>query len=227
VSLLKRFFVSAVLWLPLMFFLWFWFAAPLVWPVVQITKLVLLNAWPQLFAGVTQGADLLDAQGRVLGHPGYLIQLTTAVMVNVAPAGAPAKFGFVEPTVNPMVYGYALPLFVGLVMATPLTARLRLVQCAIGIPLIWIAQAFGAVSESLKSVAIDAGSLGAVAAQQAGLSLNLIALGYQFGYLILPSLLPAALWIVANRRFIDALTRRESAEPAIIRRVEAPPPGDR
>lgn len=219
--------LAALLWLPLMFFLWFWFAEPLVWPVIRMAKLVLINAWPQLFAGVSQGADLLDAQGRVLGHPGYLMQLSTSVMVNVAPAGAAANFGFIEPTVNPMIYGYALPLFVGLVMATPLTARQRLAQCAIGIPLIWVAQAFGVVSESLKAVAIDAGALGAEAAQRAGLSLDLIALCYQFGYLVLPALLPALLWIAGNRRFIDALTRRDAVEPATIRGVEAPPAGDR
>jgi hypothetical protein len=219
--------LSALLWLPLMFFLCFWFAAPLVWPVIQIAKLVLLKAWPQLFTAVTQGADLLDAQGRVLGHPGYLMQLSTSVMVNVAPAGAAAKFGFIEPTVNPMVYGYSLPLLVGLVMATPLAASRRVVQCAIGIALIWVAQAFGVVSESLKAVAIDAGALGADAAHHAGLSLNLIALCYQFGYLILPSLLPALLWIAANRRFIETLTRRNAAEPATFRGVEAPHAGDR
>lgn len=216
---MKRFMLAALLWLPLTFFVWFWFAGPLVWPVIQAAKFVLLSAWPQLFTAVQQGADLLDAQGRVLGHPGYLMQLTTSVLVNVAPAGAPARFGFIEPTVNPMVYGYSLPLFVGLVLATPLAPRQRLVQCAIGVPLIWIAQAFGAVSESLKLVTIDAGQAGADAALRAGLPLNLIALCYQFGYLILPSLVPAVLWIVGNRRFIEALTGR-IAEPARVHGVE-------
>ena len=223
---LRRFLLAALLWLPLMFFAWFWFASPLVWPVIQMAKLVLLKAWPQLFAGVAQGADLLDAHGHVLGHPGYLMQLTTTVMVNVAPAGAEPKLGFIEPTVNPMVYGYALPLLVGLIMATPLAARQRFAQCAVGILVIWLAQAFGAVSESLKAVAIDAGPFGAEAAQRAGLSLNLIALCYQFGYLILPALLPAVLWIAGNRRFIAALTGRDGAEPATIGGVEAQSAGD-
>jgi hypothetical protein len=217
---LKRFMLSALLWLPLMFFLWFWFAAPLVWPVIQLAKLVLLKAWPQVFTAVSQGADLLDAQGRVLGHPGYLMQLSTSVMVNVAPAGQPAQFGLIEPTVNPMIYGYSLPLFAGLVMATPLSRGQRLIQCALGIPLLWMAQTFGAVSESLKTAIIDTGSFGLEAAQRAALSPNLIALCYQFGYLILPSLLPAVLWICLNRRFIEDLTRRGDAEPATIREVE-------
>jgi hypothetical protein len=223
-SILQRFMLAALLWLPLMFFLWFWFAAPLVWPVIQLAKLVLLKAWPQLFSAVAQGADLIDAQGRVLGHPGYLMQLSTSVMVNVAPAGQAPRFGLIEPTVNPMIYGYALPLFAGLLMATPLAPRWRLLQCAVAIPLIWVAQAFGAVAESLKTVAIDAGPSGLEAAQRAGLSPDVIALCYQFGYLILPSLVPALLWIVMNQRFIEALTRHP-VEPARSAGVEAPRAG--
>ncbi len=217
---MKSFMLRALLWLPLAFFLWFWFAAPLVWPVIELARLALLKLWPQLFTAVAQGADLLDAQGRVLGHPGYLMQLSTTVMVDVAPPGQAPRFGLAEPTVNPMIYGYALPLFAGLVMATPLAPRRRLLQCAIALPLVWIAQAFGVVAESLKVVAIDLGAPGLQVAQRAGLSPDLVALWYQFGYLILPALLPAVLWIVLNRAFIETLTRR-AAEPARGNGVEA------
>jgi hypothetical protein len=213
-SPLRRFLLAALLWLPFAFFVWFWFAAPLVWPVIQLTKFVLLGAWPQLFTSVTQGADLLDAEGHILEHLPYLMQLSTSILVDVAPAGAAPHFGFIEPTVNPMVYGYALPLLAGLALATPLRLRRRLAQLAAGFPLIWLAQAFGVISESLKIATIDAGPLGAEAAARAGLSLNLIALCYQFGYLILPSLVPAVLWIVCNRTFIELLIRRDNAEPA-------------
>jgi hypothetical protein len=213
-SPLRRFLLAALLWLPFAFFVWFWFAAPLVWPVIQLAKLALLSAWPQLFTAVSQGADLLDAQGHVLEHLPYLMQLSTSILVDVAAPGAAANFGFIEPTVNPMVYGYALPLFAGLVLATPLRLRQRVAQLAVGFPLIWLAQAFGVISESLKTVTIDAGPMGVEAAARAGLSLNLIALCYQFGYLILPSLVPAVLWIVCNRTFIELLIRRDNAEPA-------------
>jgi hypothetical protein len=224
-SPLKRFMLGALLWLPLAFFLWFWFAAPMVWPVVQIAKLVLLKMWPQLFTAVSQGADLLDAQGHVLAHPGYLIQLSSGVMVNIAADGAAPRFGFLEPTINPMIYGYSVPLLAGLILATPLTRAQRAAQLALGIPLLWLAQTFGVVSESLKTLGIDAGAQGAQAMQQAGISLNLIALCYQFGYLILPALAPAVLWIVCNRSFIEMLTRPESAEPAAKIRVETPHAG--
>ena len=222
-SPLKRFMLAALLWLPLGFFVWFQFASPLVWPVIQLAKLVLLKAWPTLFTAISQGADLLDAQGRVLGHPGYLMQISSGVLVNAAAPGAPAKFGFLEPVVNPMIYGYALPLFAGLVLATPLAPRRRALQIIGGGALIWVAQAFGVVAESLKSVSLDAGPEGMEAIRRIGLHPEAIALSYQFGYLILPALVPAALWIVCNRPFIESLVRREYGEPKRVATVEQPP----
>jgi hypothetical protein len=221
-SPLKRFMLAALLWLPLAFFFWFWFAGPMVWPVIQMAKLVMLKAWPSLFTAVSQGADLLDAHGRVLGHLGYLMQISSGVLVNAAPAGMPAKFGFIEPVINPMVYGYALPLFAGLVLATPLTRWQRVWQIALGCAVIWVAQAAGVVAESLKVVGLDAGQPGIEALQRAGIPLNAVALAYQFGYLILPVLVPAVLWIVCNRPFIQELIRHDVREPGPTDGVETP-----
>jgi hypothetical protein len=225
-SHLQRFMLGALLWLPFAFFLWFWFAGPLVWPVISVSRWVLLDAWPGLFTQVTQGADILDAQGHILGHAGYLMQISSGVLVNAAPAGEPVRLGFLEPVVNPMIYGYALPLFAGLVLATPLSRMQRAGQLALGVPLIWLAQAFGTIAESLKSLGLDAGSAGADAVKRAGLPLELIALCYQFGYLILPALVPAVLWIVCNRSFIQMLTRSRAAEPAAAVGVELRGPGE-
>ena len=225
-SPLKSFLLAAILWLPLAFFLWFWFAAPLVWPVIELAKIVLLNAWPSLFTAVSQGADLLDAQGHVLAHLGYLMQLSSGVLVNAALAGAPAQFGFLEPVVNPMIYGYALPLFAGLVLATPLTRWQRTAQIGGGSIVIWLAQTFGVVAESLKSIGLDAGPAGAEAVRRAGLPLDLIALCYQFGYLILPALVPAVLWIVCNRSFIETLIGPDPVEPVRVAGVETPHSGE-
>jgi hypothetical protein len=225
ISPLKRFMLAALLWLPLAFFLWFWFAGPLVWPVIQLAKLVLLKTWPSLFTAVSQGADLLDAQGHVLGHPGYLMQISSGVLVNVAAPGAPARFGFLEPVINPMIYGYALPLFAGLVLATPLSRKQRAAQISGGAALIWLAQTFGVIAESLKSVGLDSGPAGIEAMHRAGVPLEAIALSYQFGYLILPALVPAVLWIVCNRSFIESLIRPEVGEPKYVAAVEMPRTG--
>ncbi|HJT96750.1 MAG TPA: exosortase H-associated membrane protein [Rhodanobacteraceae bacterium] len=207
--------LKAALWLPLSFVLWFYAAALWTWPAARIAKLALLACWPALFTNLVQGGDVLDASGHVIGHASYLLTLTTAVIVNVpGGAGGAGGIGVLEPTLNPMVYAYALPLFAGLAMATPLSTRRRLVELAIAFIVISLTQAFGIVAESLKFVAFDAGPPGAAAIAQAKLAPNAIALAYQFGYLILPAVAPAALWIGLNRGFIERLVRRDG-EPGV------------
>ncbi len=207
-SPIREFALKALLWLPLSFVIWFWLAPLWVLPAVQIAKHVLLGVWGDLFTGVAQGGELLDAAGRVVERANYLVTLTTQVMVTVpASADGPGGVGVLEPTLNPMVYAYSLPLFAGLAMATPVSTRRRLVQFAIAFVVIWISQAFGIVAESLKALAFDAGDSGAAAIARAGLAPDMIAVAYQFGYLVLPAVVPVALWIGLNRRFIELLTR--------------------
>ena len=210
-SPVHEFALKAALWLPLSFVIWFYGAALWSWPAVRLARAVLTRMWPNLFTGLAQGADVLDASGRVVAHASYLLTLTTAVTVTVP--GANGGVGVLEPTLNPMVYAYSLPLFVGLAMATPLATRRRVVQIAIAFVLIWIAQAFGIVAESLKFVAFEAGEPGGEAITNGGLAPNAIALAYQFAFLILPAVLPAALWIGLNRAFIERLVRPEREPP--------------
>ena len=191
--------LRAVLWLPLSFFIWFAFASPLVWPVVQMAKLGLLSIWPNLFSDVVQN--------------GHNMEVTTRLLVNqVAPDGR-SGIGELVLVQNPLLYGYSLPLFSGLAMATPISIRRRLVQFAIALSVMWLAQAFGVIAESFKMLAFDSAAAGANAIVGAGIAPDSIALAYQFGYLILPAVMPVALWIGLNRAFIESLVH-PVAEPA-------------
>src|SRR5512142_1286093 len=125
-SPVHEFALKAALWLPLSFVIWFYGAVLWSWPAVRLARGVLTHAWPNLFSALAQGADVLDASGRVVAHAGYLLTLTTAVTVNVN-----GGVGVLEPTLNPMVYAYSLPLFAGLAMATPLATGRRIAQMAI------------------------------------------------------------------------------------------------
>ena len=211
---IREFALKALLWLPLSFVLWFWFAPVLVWPAMLLAKQVLLGVWGDLFTSAALGGEILDGAGRVVAHAGYLVRLGTAVMVTVPPGpDGPGGVGVLEPTLNPMVYAYSLPLFSGLALATPLSSRRRLAQMALAFALIWLCQAFGMVGEALKTLAFDAGAEGAAAIARTGLAPDAIAFAYQFGYLILPAVVPAALWIGLNRDFIEQLVR-PGGEPA-------------
>ena len=183
--------LRALLWLPLSFFFWFYFASPLVWPVVKLAKLGLVTLWPDLFSDVVQN--------------GHSMEVTTHLLVNqVAPDGR-SGIGELVLVQNPLLYGYSLPLFSGLAMATPISARTRLAHFAVALSVIWIAQALGVVAEAFKMIAFNSGAAGANAITNAGISPDVIALGYQFGYLILPAVVPVALWLGLNRKFIDSL----------------------
>lgn len=205
---IREFALKALLWLPLGFVLWFWFAAPLSWPPIRLGGAILTGCWPELFSAVQQGADILDTAGRASGHAGYLMQLTTTVVVVAQNGQSGGGVGVLEPVINPMVYGYALPLFFGLAMATPLTAIRRLLQIGVAFVLIWLAQAFGIAAEALKVLAFNSGTAGSAAIARAEILPEAVALAYQFGYLILPAVLPIALWIGLNRDFIARLVGR-------------------
>lgn len=193
--------LRALLWLPLSFFIWFAFSSPLTWPVIHMAKLSLLSLWPSLISEVVQN--------------GHSMEVTTHVLVNqIAPDGR-SGIGELVMIQNPLLYGYSLPLFSGLAMATPMGFLRRLGQFAIALSIIWIAQAFGVVAETLKVLAFDSGIPGASAVTAAGLSPNALALAYQFGYLILPAITPIALWAILNRHFIESLVH-PAEEPTAI-----------
>jgi hypothetical protein len=65
--------------------------------------------------------------------------------------------------------------------------------------------AWGALADFLKNVAITAGP--AVAAQTgfAPWQREAIAFAFQFGSLILPAIVPAIVWVLMHRRFLERL----------------------
>lgn len=190
-SPLKELLLGAVLWLPLCFFLWFWLASPIVYPVGRLVALVLEGALPDLVAGVQQF--------------GYVIEVTTRLQADaVAGRGIPV----VALDINPMIYGWGLPFFAGLTLATPMPVRRRAWQIPLGYLLLIPVQAWGVCWETLKVVGLELGPQGTEAVTAAGLNLEVVALCYQFGYLILPAVAPVVLWVLGNRRYLETLVGR-------------------
>lgn len=196
-SPLRQFVLAAALWLPMAFFLWFVLASAVVWPVARIADLI-LPAWlPQVIEGVEQAGASLEVVTRLLTE-----------------AAGPGRFGVLVLSVNPLIYAWCLALYAGLVMATPLSGGRRLAQLLIGFALLWLTCSWGAVFDVLKLLAFDAGPLGAAAIARAGLAPDAVALGYQFGYLILPAVTPITLWVVQNPRFLEELVGGAGEPPS-------------
>ena len=193
-------------------------------PVMRIGELLILAALWMLFgfmawyytspwhgapvrelAGWLLHATLGDAFLALVPNPdqAYVFLAQTRIPFTF-PDGSREALGFL---VNPLVYGYGLPLLFGLTMATELRLRSKLLVLLAGYAVILVVQTWGVYWESLKTLLYDFGPEARAVVLETGVPENLVALCYQLGVLILPALAPVIVWVVGNRaelqRFIE------------------------
>ena len=106
--------------------------------------------------------------------------------------------GFLVAEVNPLLYTYGLALFAALMLAT----RARVWTIVIGAAVMLLFQAWSVAFDFLVQVAVLSGPEVTARAGLLGWRREAIAIGYQAGALIFPSLVPILLWGVFNRAFI-------------------------
>lgn len=114
------------------------------------------------------------------------------------------------PEVDPLIYTYGLALFLALMLA----ARARWWKILAGAAVLLPFQSWGIAFDFLSQVGIRLGPEVAAQAGLVGWRREAIALGYQIGSLILPSLAPVVLWGVACRAFIETALSRPDAGTA-------------
>jgi len=178
---LRSFVLRTLLWLPLCFAAWYFFA-PLHSPIAGAGARLLAGlVAPGVVSGVErQGSDLVFVTTLEV-HPGPGL---TAVLL---------------PEVNPLLYTYGLPFFVALMLASG--SRWRTILAGAAILLVF--QGWGIAFDFLAQVGLN---LGPDISAQAGLAdwrREAIALGYQLGAIMFPSVVPVVLWALFNRPFIE------------------------
>jgi len=196
-------FLRVVVWLPLMFVAWYYMAIVLTWPVTWLTDQLIHHLFSEVIGSVRQS--------------GYRIEVLTtlspgAAVGAVVPKGVVPEITF---SVNPLIYGYCLPLFSALVLSSPGSEGERWGRWFIGILLLYPVQAFGVSMEIVKTMLFRVGPQVGVELASAQWQYELTALGYQFGYLILPAVAPLVLWIALHQRFIATLA------PSVAARITA------
>jgi len=192
-SIIKQLILNTVLFLPLCFFIWFYASSLLVIPVKYLLQLISSTWQPDLFNAVAQNQ--------------YLLTVETLIFPSTTFAGQGDKLAVLDVAVNPMIYGYGIAVISALVLSVPnLKTKKRTIQIVMGYILVVIIQAFGCFWEMLKHLIFKAGPDAQAAILDTGLSANLIALMYQLSYLILPSVVPVAYWIIMNNNFIGEIT---------------------
>lgn len=189
---LKEFMLLAVLWLPLAFVFWFLFSPIIVTPTAMIVDSILAGFWPDQFgASIVSGHDI---------DIGIKMQLA-----EVAAQSTDGRVAMPVVTYNPLIYGYGLPLMAGLALAAPTSLLQKALHIVIGFVVVTGIMVWGVVFEVFKDLSLKMGEPGLAIMEHIDLSTELIAFCYQFGYLVFPGVIPAILWVLLNRAFIEGL----------------------
>ena len=188
-SPLTRFVVAALAWLPVTFGAWYLLAPVLLWPVRLLVEFV-------ASVGLRDLVRAIESGGRSL------------TFVTTLKPGEGVGAGVVSVDVNMLVYAFGMPLFAALTLAAREASWWR--TLAIGYVVIVPFVAWGVLADFLKGIAIVAPA--AIASQTgfSGWQREAIAFAYQFGTLILPAVVPAVLWVLLHRAFLERLRRRAS-----------------
>ncbi|MCC6868172.1 MAG: hypothetical protein IT522_05060 [Burkholderiales bacterium] len=183
---LLRFVVVTLAWLPAAFAAWYVLAPVILLPAELIVRGIARAFMGELVRGI-------EAHGGV-------VSFVTTLRPGAVDAG-----GELSVDVNMLLYAFGLPLFVALTLAARQRPLWR--TLAIGYVVLMPFIAWGVVADFLKNVAITAPPL---VASQTGFgprARDMIAFAYQFGSLILPAVVPAVVWVLTHRAFLDRWRR--------------------
>lgn len=210
--------LAAALWLPLTFVVWFFWKALFAYPVYLGSKAVFAVSLPEVVTKVEQGyfADETitgkEPAGQVLGTYQHRFTIDVPVAPELGQLADPGKRVELVVDINPLIYGYSLPLLAGLILVTPLRKRDKLLQFLVGYLVLLPQQVYGVSVDLLQKLVFLGTPESAALVLSYGISKDVLALAYQFGYLLLPPVLPILTWLAMNRRFVEKLVLTDAEE---------------
>lgn len=180
-SVIAGFFARAVLGLIPALALWYWGRDYVVIPVAWLAEVFMRYFFP----GWVSGTEL-DGINQIL-----ITRLGVPVSGRVAD---------LMPEASVLTYCYGLPLLSALFLAARAKGVWwKLPVCAIGLlPF----QAWGVCFAWLVQVAVQSGQFTRSTTYFTSWDVNMIGLGYQMGFLLLPTLVPMLMWMYLERSFI-------------------------
>lgn len=184
---LGAFFLSATLLFLVLTLLW---STVSVWTSIPVAGIVRI--------GLAYGApDWVRRSQVVHGR----LEVETRIAVKLAPEEKGNGSAVLIVEVDPAKHAYGLPLYLALLLASRSRRIVR--RAAMGYCILLPLQAYGVLMDVLKEIIVTGGSPVTLGISQ--WQLEAIALGYQFGSLILPALAPLILWLWFERAFVAAL----------------------
>ena len=191
-SRIARFLLTSVVALVVLIVPWYYLSPYIAIPVVAVAGELM-----QFTFGWVKGYE----------QHGTVGTLITSLHVFV-PQNGRLEIADMAPEVNYRTYGYGLALLWALLIAS--RAQRMAFKMALGtlilVPSQAVSMCFRWLREALLTAGIDVW-------QQTGLPrwvAEVIAYGYQFGYLMLTPLVPVLLWLVLDRAFVRQLWMEES-----------------
>lgn len=183
----KGFLLKIVVLLPLTFFAWYLLTPVFLYIIAWLTKSILL---------LTASHAILDIeqQNRVL-----------EVITKFASQEKGKDIGAITFTVNAMKYGYGIALFGAMVLASPDKLSNKLQNFYIGLLILIIIQVWGVTFDILVTLVFKLGRGIGETMGTTEFTRELIALCYQMGYLILPSVTPILLWFTMYQKEVIKL----------------------
>ena len=188
---LSELLILASLWMLFGFMLWYYLSAFHGVPVRIAADELLSRALGDQFYNIVPNPDR---------H--YLFQVQTHIPFKF-PDGTEDALGFI---INPLVYGYGLPLLFGLVMGSSARLMRKLVTLLVGYAVTVVVQIWGVFWGSIKMLAFNFGAEVQQIVVDAGISATATALCYQLGVLIFPALAPVIVWVLASWEEVEQFT---------------------
>ena len=129
----------------------------------------------------------------------------TLVFLTTLKPGEATGNAFISVDVNLLIYSFGLPLFAALTLAAREPRWPRILAIGYGVSLPFVV--WGAIAEFLRTVAIASGPKIAAQTGFVAWQREIIAFAYQFGSLILPAVVPAVLFVVLHRAYLERIRR--------------------
>jgi hypothetical protein len=175
-SPLRGFLLRTLIWLPICFGAWYFLSILFTPPLAALVDALLGAGFPSVIERV-----LADGNS-----------VTVLTRIQPAAAGGAGELLF---DLNPLKYGYCVPFYTALVLATDADDLVRAQHWIFGMAVLLAAQVFGISTEILKVIAFQLRPDGPAALDFSPSSYETLALAYQLGYLILPPVLPIMMWL--------------------------------
>lgn len=173
----------------LLLFLLYWLLPVYNFFLSMLVETIMSAVYPRFIHSISANKELIE------------------IVTNFSIAGqSQSRLGF---DINPLKYAYGLPLFIALLLSSKGQWRDKVWHILIGLFVLLIAQTWSLCFDITRNLLFEFQGAYSHYFEYGALAKGIVSLGSQLGFLLFPTLIPIALWIVLMPDFFKQLTRQE------------------